>query len=136
MVKHLSTMWDTRVQSLGWEDSPGERNGNLLQYYCLKNPMVGGAWQATVDGVAKSQTQLSDFIFFLYVVQAVQLSRKKKIARHSKKQAVHFEETQKTSKLDMAGMLELSGWGFKTIMVKMLMTLMCKVDNLQNRATF
>ena len=33
----------------------------------------------------------------------------------------------------MAGMLELSGWGFKTTMIKMLMTLMDKVDNLQNR---
>ena len=35
--------------------SPGEGNGNLLQYSCLENPMDGGAWQATVCGVAKSQ---------------------------------------------------------------------------------
>ena len=55
------------------------------------------------------------------------------MARHSKKQTIQFEETQKISKLDMAGMLELSGWGFKTTMIKMLMTLMDKVDNLQNR---
>ena len=41
--------------------SPGEGNGNPLQYSCLENPMDGGAWQATVHGVAKSQTQLSDF---------------------------------------------------------------------------
>ena len=40
---------------------PGEWNGNLLQYSCLGNPMVRGAWQATVDGVAKSWTRLSDF---------------------------------------------------------------------------
>ena len=40
---------------------PGEGNGNPLQYSCLQNPMDGGAWQATVHGVAKSQTQLSDF---------------------------------------------------------------------------
>ena len=33
-----------------------EGNGNLLQYYCLENPMDGGAWQLTVLGVAKSQT--------------------------------------------------------------------------------
>ena len=39
--------------------SPGERNGNLLQYSCLGNPMDRGAWRATVLGVAKSQTQLS-----------------------------------------------------------------------------
>ena len=40
--------------------SPGEGNGNPLQYSCLENPMDRGAWQATVHGVAKSQTQLSD----------------------------------------------------------------------------
>ena len=33
--------------------SPGEGNGNPLQYYCLGNPMDRGAWQATVHGVAK-----------------------------------------------------------------------------------
>ena len=41
--------------------SPGEGNGNPLQYSCLKIPMAGGAWQATVHGVAKSWTQLSNF---------------------------------------------------------------------------
>ena len=45
--------------------SPGERNGYPLQYSCLENPMDGRAWQATVHGVAQSQTQLSDFTFFL-----------------------------------------------------------------------
>ena len=35
----------------------------LLQYSCLENPMDGGAWWAAVRGVAKSQTQLSDFTF-------------------------------------------------------------------------
>ena len=44
---------------------PGEGNGNSLQYSCLENPMKRGAWYATVHGVRKSQTQLSDFIFFL-----------------------------------------------------------------------
>ena len=43
--------------------SPGEGNGNPLQYSCLENPMDGGAWRATVHGVAKSQTWLSDFTF-------------------------------------------------------------------------
>ena len=33
--------------------SPGEGNGNPLQYSCLENPMDGGAWWATVHGVAK-----------------------------------------------------------------------------------
>ena len=40
--------------------SPGEGNGNPLQYSCLENPMDGGAWRATVHGVAKSRTRLSD----------------------------------------------------------------------------
>ena len=40
--------------------SPGEGNGNPLQYTCLENPMDRGAWWATVHGVAKSQTRLSD----------------------------------------------------------------------------
>ena len=40
--------------------SPGEGNGNPLQYSCLENPMDTGAWQPTVHGIAKSQTQLSD----------------------------------------------------------------------------
>ena len=39
----------------------GEGNGNPLQYSCLENPMEGGAWWATVPGVAKSRTRLSDF---------------------------------------------------------------------------
>ena len=42
---------------------PGEGNGTPLQYSRLENPMARGAWQAAVHGVAKSQTQLSDFTF-------------------------------------------------------------------------
>ena len=36
--------------------SPGEGNGNPLQYSCLENPTDRGAWQATVRGVAESDT--------------------------------------------------------------------------------
>ena len=43
--------------------SPGEGNGNPLQYSCLEDSMDREAWQATVRGVAKSQTRLSDFTF-------------------------------------------------------------------------
>ena len=43
--------------------SPGEGNGNPLQYSCLEYPMDGGAWWATAHGVAKSRTRLSDFTF-------------------------------------------------------------------------
>ena len=54
-------MWETWVRSLGQEDSPGEGYGNPLQYSCLENPMDGGAWWATVQGVAKSRTWLSNW---------------------------------------------------------------------------
>ena len=47
--------------------SPGEGNGNPLQYSCLENPMDRGAWWATVHGVAKSRTRLSDFSSSLLV---------------------------------------------------------------------
>ena len=41
--------------------SPGGEHGNPLQYSCLENPRDRGAWWATVHGVAKHQTRLSDF---------------------------------------------------------------------------
>ena len=44
----------------GLERSPGVGNGNPLQCSCQENPMDREAWQATVHGVAKGQTQLSD----------------------------------------------------------------------------
>ena len=37
----------------GWGTSPGERNGNPIWYSCLGNSMDRGAWQASVQGVAK-----------------------------------------------------------------------------------
>ena len=47
--------------------SPGEGNGNPLQYSCLENSMDGGAWWATVHGVAKSWTWLSNFTYIMYI---------------------------------------------------------------------
>ena len=44
----------------GSGSSPGEENGNPLQHSCLENPMDRGAWWATVLGVTKSWTRLSD----------------------------------------------------------------------------
>ena len=43
--------------------SPGEGNGNPLQYFCLENPMDGGAWRAAVHRVAKSWTQQTSLDF-------------------------------------------------------------------------
>ena len=58
---------DSEVKASAWNEgepgsipglgrSPGEGSGNPLQYSCLENPMEGGAWQATVHGVAESDT--------------------------------------------------------------------------------
>ena len=51
---------DPAMQSFipGWGRSPGEGNGNPLQFSCLKNPMDRGAWRATLRGVMKSQMRL------------------------------------------------------------------------------
>ena len=45
---------------LGSGRSPGEGNGNQLQYSCLDNPMDRGTWQASFHAVTKSQTRLSN----------------------------------------------------------------------------
>ena len=65
MVKRLPTMRETRVQPLGREDPLEKRNGNLLQYSCLEDPMDTGAWWAIVHRVTKSRTQLSDYTILL-----------------------------------------------------------------------
>ena len=57
MVKNLPEMQETWVWSLGWED-PLEKE--MANYSCLENSMDKGAWRATVHGVTKSQTRLSD----------------------------------------------------------------------------
>ena len=55
-LKRLPAMWGTWIRSLGREDSPGEGDGNSLQYSCLENPMDRGAWWATVHRVTESDT--------------------------------------------------------------------------------
>ena len=44
----------------GFGRSPGGGHGNPLQFSCLENPTDRGAWQATIHGVTKSRTRLSD----------------------------------------------------------------------------
>ena len=46
--------------------SPGEGNGNPLPYSCLEKPMDGGTWWATVHGVTKSRTWLSNITFTFF----------------------------------------------------------------------
>ena len=62
MVKDLpADAGDIRDMHLipGLEGSPGEGNGNPIQYSCLENPIDRGVWQDAVHGVANSQKQLS-----------------------------------------------------------------------------
>ena len=56
----------------------GEGTGTPPQYSRLENPMVGGAWWASVHGVVKSRTQLSDFTFTFHFH-----ALEKKMAAHS-----------------------------------------------------
>ena len=53
--------------------SPGEGNGSPLQYSCLENPMDRGAWWATIHGVAKSRTRLSDFCVCVFIIVCLSL---------------------------------------------------------------
>ena len=59
MVKDQPANTGDRGSIPGSGRSTGEENGNPLQYSFLENPTERGAWQATVHGVAKSQTRLS-----------------------------------------------------------------------------
>ena len=56
MVKNPPTMWETWVQSLGWEDPMEESMVTQASILVWRIPMDRGAWWATVLGVTKSQT--------------------------------------------------------------------------------
>jgi len=65
LVKNSLVMQETAYSAgdPGWipesERSPGEGNGNPLQYSCVGNPMGRGAWWATVHGVARARHDLA-----------------------------------------------------------------------------
>ena len=63
-IRKFSDSNGKQDKTLFQETSPGEGNGNPLQYSCLENPIDRGAWWATVHGVAKSLARLSNFTFF------------------------------------------------------------------------
>ena len=63
VVKNLPAMRETWVRSLGWEDPLEEGMATHSSILAWRIHMDRGAWQATVHGVAKSQTRLSDFHF-------------------------------------------------------------------------
>ena len=60
-VKSLPAMWETQVQSLGREDPLEKEITTHSSMLAWKNTTDGGAWRATIHGVAKSQTQLNNF---------------------------------------------------------------------------
>ena len=60
MVKNLPAVQQTWVQSLGWEDPLEKGNSNPLQCSQMENPMDRGAWQATVHGVTKIWTHVTN----------------------------------------------------------------------------
>ena len=60
MVKNPPAMWETWVQSLGWEDPLEEGMATHCNILAWRIPMDRGAWRAAVHGVAKSQTRISD----------------------------------------------------------------------------
>ena len=67
-VKNLPAVQETWVQSLGWEDPLEESMATHSSILAWRIPMDRGAWWATVHGVLKSQTRLSDFTFTFTMV--------------------------------------------------------------------
>ena len=68
MVKNLPAMWETWVQSLGWEDFPGGGHGNPLQYSCLENPLgqrrlMGSPWNSPGKNTGVGSLSLLQGIF-------------------------------------------------------------------------
>ena len=60
VVKHLPANEGDADSIPDLGRSPGKGNSNPLHYSCLENPRDRGAWWATIQGVTKSQTQLSE----------------------------------------------------------------------------
>ena len=60
VVKNLPAMWETWVQSLGWEDPLEKGLATHSSIFAWRIPMNIGAWWAAVHGVGRSQTLLSD----------------------------------------------------------------------------
>ena len=109
MLKNLpANMGDTgSIPGLG--RSPGEGNGNPLQYSCLENSMDGGTWWATVLGVAKSQTRPSDFTFTFHMVCEVESDWRLDIRPHLHHPGDGGDVTSGTG----------SVWGFTMVTVAM-----------------
>ena len=82
--------------------SLGEGDGSSLQYFCLENPVDGGAWWAAVHGVAKSQARLRDFTFTSYFN-----ALEKAMAPHSSSPAWKIPWTEEPGGLQSMGSLRV-----------------------------
>ena len=105
---------------------PAVRNGNPLQYSCLENSMDRRAWWATVHGVTRSWTRLSNFHFY-FSPQTTYLLFDKKLQDMPESKGKQSREIKRTS--DQTGvtqMLELSDREFYTTMINMLRAVMEK----------
>ena len=105
----------------GSERSPGEGNSNPLQYSCLENPMDRGAWWATVHGVAKSRTWLSDFTSTSQKLQSSgQILRSRQTrwletTQHTKTKQFWLSDNYKTRKF---WKIRVSRWSNNTFLKK------------------
>ena len=66
MVKNPSAIWEPWVRSLGWEDPLEEGVATHSGILAWRIPTDRGIWQATVHGITKSQTRLSDLAHMWY----------------------------------------------------------------------
>ena len=80
----------------------GKSDGTPLQYSCLENPMDGGAWWATVLGVATSRSRLSDFTFIFHFH-----ALEKAMALHSSLLAWKIPWTEEPGRLQSMGSLRV-----------------------------
>ena len=87
-----------KLKLIGSMKTIGEGDGTPLQDSCLENPMDGGAWWATVHGVAKSRTQLSDFTFTFHLH-----ALEKEMATHSSVLAWRIPGTEEPGRLPSMG---------------------------------
>ena len=69
ILKKVSRNQDSLEKCLMLGLEYGEGDGTPLQYFCLENPMDGGAWWAAVHGIAKSRTRLSNFTFHFHALE-------------------------------------------------------------------
>ena len=69
VVENLPAVWENWVRSLGWEDPLEEGMATHSNILAWRIPIVRGAWQATVHGVTKSRTWLSNEYFHSFHIE-------------------------------------------------------------------